>query len=122
MSYCRFAWDGSDVYVYEGSDGLTCCGCHLFPEGFVCAEPEEMIAHLAAHRRVFQFVPERAITSLWSDIPGAQRPITGPPRGLTVATLLMDLVRIENELKRQHAKLSPEDQADYELPERLTKP
>ena len=30
MSYARFGWNGSDVYVYLDSGGyLTCCGCVL---------------------------------------------------------------------------------------------
>ena len=30
MSYCRFAWDGSDVYVFGSGDGvIECCGCSL---------------------------------------------------------------------------------------------
>lgn len=30
MSYARFGWEGSDVYVYLDVDGyLTCCGCVL---------------------------------------------------------------------------------------------
>lgn len=50
MSYCRFAWEGSEVYVFEAADGLTCCGCRLLAEGFVCQDPDAMIAHLIAHR------------------------------------------------------------------------
>jgi hypothetical protein len=73
MSYCRFGWGGSDVYVFESMDGLTCCGCRLSDDGFVCAEPEDMIVHLAAHRRAGQFVPDSAIEELFADIPGAQR-------------------------------------------------
>lgn len=26
MSYCRFASDGSDVYVFESDYGIECCG------------------------------------------------------------------------------------------------
>lgn len=120
MSYCRFAWDGSDVYVFESVEGLTCCGCRRDPSGFVCATPEVMIEHLAAHRRAGDYVPENAITGLWRDIPGAQRPTRPEPRTLTVSTLMMDLAHIEAELLRQHDALSAEDKASYELPASLT--
>lgn len=29
MSYCRFGWDGSDVYVFTSSSAIECCGCAL---------------------------------------------------------------------------------------------
>jgi hypothetical protein len=73
MSYCRFGWEGSQVYVYESAAGFECCGCHLLDDGFTTKEPEEMITHLAQHRRAGQYVPEGAILALWEDIPGAQR-------------------------------------------------
>lgn len=99
MSYCRFAWGGSDVYVYEGSTGITCCGCSL--GGCDTEEPEEMIAHLAQHRRAGHVVPEHAITALWNDIPGKG---SGPePVGLTVATLQLDLAVIQLELDKLKA-------------------
>lgn len=121
MSYCRFAWDGSDVYVFESMDGLTCCGCHLLEDGFICKEPEEMIAHLGAHRRAGSFVPEHAITSLFDDIPGALRPSKPEPRSLTVTSLVMDLCCTENELLRQYEKLSDEEKKSHPLPVGLKK-
>ncbi len=29
MSYARFGWDDSDVYVYCSRAGIECCVCHL---------------------------------------------------------------------------------------------
>lgn len=100
MSYCRFAWGGSEVYVYESDNGLVCCGCRLAEPWFVTDEPEEMIAHLAEHRRAGQFVPEKAILALWEDIPGAQRPVKGEPISLTKSTLMLDKAAIEVALKK----------------------
>lgn len=116
MSYCRFAWQGSEVYIFEAAEGLTCCGCRLLADGFTCQEPEAMIAHLVAHRRAGQFVPEHAITGLWADVPGASRPSRPEPRTLTVSSLMQDLASTEIELLRQHDRLSPEDKKYYPLP------
>ena len=104
MSYCRFGWEGSEVYVYEAEDGLTCCGCHLIEDGFVCEEPEEMIAHLVAHRRAGHFVPEHAVTGLWAVVPGAQRPARGQRKVFTEANLQMTIIRLQGELARLNAK------------------
>lgn len=43
---------GSDVYVYEGDDGLRCDLCALLPGDFprfVCKTGDEMRAHLREH-------------------------------------------------------------------------
>ena len=86
MSYCRFAWNGSDVYVYGGSEGLVCCGCHLFPDTFFTAQtPEDMIAHLAEHKKAGHFVPTYAIDRLWQEIEGPNEPVTPEPESLTQA-------------------------------------
>ena len=50
MSYCRFGWGGSDVYVFESEAGLECCGCKL-STNFTTSEPEQMIAHLGQRAR-----------------------------------------------------------------------
>ena len=104
MSYCRFAWGGSDVYVYEGDSGITCCGCSL--TGCTTTEPEVMIAHLALHRRAGHVVPEHAITGLWNDIPGKG---SGPePVGMTAASLHLNLFEIQLELDRLKARAEKE--------------
>lgn len=97
MSYCRFAWDGSDVYVYESSEGITCCGCML-GTGCTTNEPEVMIAHLGAHRRAGQFVPDHAILALWEDVPGAQRPREAEPAGLTRGTIMLAIAGMQKAL------------------------
>lgn len=61
MSFSRFGWDGSDVYVFEHVGGfIQCCGCSLAKpdnphEIFGFAElktPREALAHLAEHEKV----------------------------------------------------------------------
>jgi|GEM_PF-1786803 len=66
MSYCRFWWDGSDVYVFESERGIECCGCKLpdHPPGFTVQTPEEMIEHLMEHRAAGHTVPEYALEEL----------------------------------------------------------
>lgn len=75
MSYCRFGWDGSNVYVYETTDGkIECCCCALClsprPENllgvecFIADSPAEMIAHLEKHREARHNVPQYAIAEL----------------------------------------------------------
>lgn len=95
MSYCRFAWDGSDVYVFESDRGFECCGCHLRDGSFLAETPEEMIAHLAEHRRAGQFVPFNAITGLWRDIPGPDVAVEPEPQSLTEIREAMDRFRQE---------------------------
>jgi hypothetical protein len=99
MSYCRFGWEGSNVYVYESASGLECCGCNLLDGGFTAKEPEEMIAHLGAHRRANQYVPEDAILALWEDIPGAQRS-KGEDPVFTKPSLEMHIIQLQVQLAR----------------------
>lgn len=102
MSYCRFAWDGSDVYVFQSAQGFECCGCR-FGGCKTLGTPEEMIAHLALHRRAGHFVPEYAITGLWQDIPGADKPIRPEPAVLTKAKKMMRKALAKNN-KRKSSK------------------
>jgi hypothetical protein len=85
MSYCRFAWDGSNVYVVLTDAGYTCY-CKEHP---VYDTPEEMIAHLGEHRRGGDFVPEYAIRSLWDDVPGPNEPVNSMPPKLVEASQIM---------------------------------
>ena len=94
MSYCRFAWNGSEMYVYEGQRGIECCGCRLSDQWFTTSEPEEMIKHHALHRRAGHFVPESAILALWEDVPGARRPTRPEPEAMTRMTLMLELARL----------------------------
>ena len=98
MSYSRFAWEGSEVYVFESSAGIECCGCNLRPRLAgtvpVFREPEEMIAHLAAHRRAGQYVPFDAIERLWCEIPGALRPSKPAPAALQRMEVALEKERL----------------------------
>lgn len=55
MSYSRWGWDASDVYIYEsGSDKepyLVCCGCGCF------ATYGELMRHIDEHRAKNHHVP-----------------------------------------------------------------
>jgi len=85
MSYARFGWEGSDVYVFASSHALECCGCrlqevelvedpasflggYLKPVGEVIetnfTSNEEMIEHLLVHRAAGHTVPEDALERL----------------------------------------------------------
>lgn len=66
MSYCRFAWDNSDVYVYEGERGFECCGCKLH-NSFRSNSELGMIVHLVEHLIAGHTVPEYAFTRLLGD-------------------------------------------------------
>lgn len=92
MSYCRFGWEGSDVYVYQGQGGFVCCGCSLSKRKWDYKTIEKMIAHLAKHRRAGQFVPFYAIQGLWEDIPGPDVPVTPEPPELTESRLKIEKI------------------------------
>jgi hypothetical protein len=77
MSYARFGWDGSDVYVFKSVGNkehpggwLECCGCLLpsnpgrFLQAFSTAG---MIRHLRAHMAAGQHVPSDVIPELRAD-------------------------------------------------------
>ena len=91
MSYCRFGWGGSDVYVFEHYRGyLTCCGCimqhmewvddptypifqgYLQPVGPPIQtdfhKRSEMIAHLRKHQAKGHTVPEKVFARLQHEI------------------------------------------------------
>jgi hypothetical protein len=70
MSYCRFGWDRSNVYVYASDEALHCCGCALkIPArdkwgDFNTRAFSEMIAHLEAHQAAGHNVPQYAFDRL----------------------------------------------------------
>lgn len=99
MSYCRFGWEGSAVFVYESEEGIECCGCALENGAFTVKEPEEMIAHLGRHRRSGHYVPEDAILGLWEDIPGAQRS-KGEDPFFTKVALERHIVQLRVQIER----------------------
>ena len=79
MSYCRFAWDNSDVYIYEGSDGLICAGCRL-ADHFVAPVGDDddaedrkagvkiMLTHLRMHQAKGHVVPMYAPAELAEEV------------------------------------------------------
>lgn len=63
MSYARFGSQGSDVYVYAGTDAYHCCGCALegrekFPT------TRELVEHLRDHQTTGHVVPEDTFAHL----------------------------------------------------------
>lgn len=65
MSYCRFI--EADVYIFESVSGyLECCGCSITEPGsekqiflsFRANTVDEMLEHIAKHRKRGEFVPE----------------------------------------------------------------
>ena len=88
MSYARFGWDGSDVYVFRSKSALECCGCILQqrewiedPKSIIDTFHREvgehveqeftttagMIAHLEVHRAVGHVVPQDCLDELLAD-------------------------------------------------------
>jgi hypothetical protein len=67
VSYARFGWDGSDVYVYCDVNGyLCCCGCDL-SDDWRHYSTDAMIAHLRKHVEAGHTVPDDVIPELEAD-------------------------------------------------------
>lgn len=64
MSIVRFGSDGSDVYVYESSRGLECCGCSLERTSQTFDSADAMIEHLRQHVAAGDHVPEYVFEEL----------------------------------------------------------
>jgi hypothetical protein len=79
MSYARFGWDSSDVYVFQSvgfsdhpNGWLECCACGLgndetWGRMFRAFSTQEMLDHLQAHRDVGDSVPQDCIDGLLED-------------------------------------------------------
>jgi hypothetical protein len=82
MSYARFGWEGSDVYIYMSTGGwIECCSCSLQPtrqgkllgedfeinESFKAYDTQEMIHHIAQHRKAGNRVPHYVEEELRED-------------------------------------------------------
>ena len=71
MSYARFGWEGSDVYVfatsYGGEDKLECCGCILNVTSQRFSSVQEMVDHLAEHTANGHHVPDTVVPELWDE-------------------------------------------------------
>lgn len=108
MSYCRFGWGGSDVYVYGSDRGLECCGCKISynedsGEWFSCDTPSEMLAHLAEHKKAGHFVPFYAIRRLWLDIEGPNKAVRPEPEIMTQTRLMMRAAMSELRKEKKEA-------------------
>jgi len=76
MSYARFGWDNSDVYVYYTSIGqkdlLICAACYFGDDlepSYLAESTVEMLDHLKAHEKAAQIVPPSTYDSLLTDDP-----------------------------------------------------
>jgi hypothetical protein len=75
MSYARFGWDGSDVYVFKSvgdqehpGGWLECCSCSLIPDRWFRAfSTAGMIRHLRSHMAHGHHVPSDVIPELLAD-------------------------------------------------------
>lgn len=66
MSYSRFGWDESDVYVFMSSDSLCCSGC-IMGDQWDYYSTQTMVDHLEEHIKQGHSVPHTIIPELWFD-------------------------------------------------------
>jgi hypothetical protein len=77
MSYARFGWEDSDVYVYEHVGGyIECCGCSMAPpeeddyfEVTRLNTAREALDHLEKHVKFGDGVPMSAFRGILADHP-----------------------------------------------------
>jgi hypothetical protein len=78
MSYSRWGWEGSDLYIYMDVNGyLHCAACPLMPiaenakikmnESFYAYSTMEMIDHLGEHMDAGHNFPDSVIPDILSD-------------------------------------------------------
>lgn len=68
MSYARFGWDDSYVYLFEHVDGgLECCGCALSPVSVRFTDVVEFCRHLDEHTAAGHTVPDHVIPAVLAD-------------------------------------------------------
>jgi len=70
MSYARFGWHGSDVYIYLDSAGyLCCCACSARSDmgSYKAYSTSEMMRHIDYHQSLGDHVPKDAIDQLVRD-------------------------------------------------------
>lgn len=68
MSYARWGSD-SNVYVYEGSGGIVCCGCSLNENSQIYATARLALNHLEEHLKAGELVPNYTIEEIKQDHP-----------------------------------------------------
>jgi hypothetical protein len=87
VSYARFGWDGSDVYVYEHYAGfIECCGCmfcdwekDVFPQ---LKTAREALEHLDKHVEAGHCVPADTFEKIRNEYPDLDKeiePYVTPP-------------------------------------------
>jgi hypothetical protein len=68
MSYARWGWNSSDVYIYGGTSTggnvLVCCGC----DDGDCPTYGDMLRHISKHRAAGQHVPAYVDERLQAEI------------------------------------------------------
>lgn len=75
MSFARWGWLGSDVYVFFNVDHkYECCGCSIHAHknelhSFLCDTIDEMIIHLHEHRKRGDTVPQETFEELEDEKP-----------------------------------------------------
>lgn len=68
MSYSRFGWDGSDVYVYLDVGGyFCCCGCAFGNDHWRHADTDAILAHLHKHLEAEHHVPAETLAEIEAD-------------------------------------------------------
>jgi hypothetical protein len=71
MSYARFGWNGSDVYIFLHVGGfIQCCGCQFGNDGYGSYDAystQEMVDHLKKHEADGDHVPQDVYEGLWED-------------------------------------------------------
>lgn len=101
MSYARFGWDDSDVYVFEHAGGfIQCCACALqpteendiFPGSVDLNTAREALAHLDQHMAAGHSVPAKTFERIREEHPDLDKQIEkyAPPEyefdGVTITT------------------------------------
>lgn len=67
MSYCRFGWDDSSVYIIESGGSLECCGCSLSQNHWNYKDVAAFLAHLDEHEARGDVVPPTVRTDIIED-------------------------------------------------------
>lgn len=67
MSYARFGWDGSDVYVFAHVEGYLCCCACCLQDDWKHRSTDAMLKHLHGHVAAGHTVPTYTITELEQD-------------------------------------------------------
>lgn len=101
MSYARFGWDGSDVYIFEHVGGfIQCCGCTLTnPEdgehfGFANLKTaREALTHLDEHVKAGDHVTPRTFERIREEHPDLDAEIPPYVAPLEVGERFRELLR-----------------------------